>query len=121
MSEDPAPGVRYYVRCRDGDFVIELPPEYKVTFGAVNPGAPPHGHDLHCLRVWDGPNAKTAHLRAVFCNVSGLRDLSLPVARKVTRETGSASWTRDDDSSLMTEKRELEHSYATEDPDEIPF
>lgn len=120
-DEPPAPKVQYFVRCRDGDFVLEVPSDWKLTFGAVNPGSPPHGHDLHCLRVWDGPNAKTAHLRGVFCNVSGFRDLSLPLARKVVRETGSASWTRDDNETLFSEKRQLESEWADTRPDDIPF
>jgi hypothetical protein len=116
----PVPTVRYYVRCRDGDFILELPADFKVTFASVNPAGPSSSRDLHCMRVYDGPSAKSANLRAVFNNVSGFRDLSLPVARKITRETGSASWTRDDDQSLFEEKRQLESEYRRED-DEIPF
>ena len=98
-EENVAPeGRKFYVQCAQGDFVIELPAGYRVTFGAVNPGGNPQGmshRDLHCLRVWDGPG-KSAMLRAVFCDVRGIRDLSIPLARKITKETGAASWSRDD-------------------------
>lgn len=120
--DPPIPTVRYYVRCRDGDFILELPADYKVTFAAVNPASQMTGRDLHCMRVYDGPSAQKNNLRAVFNNVSGFRDLSLPVARKVTRETGSASWTRDDDQTLFEEKIQLEAEYRREDATEdIPF
>jgi hypothetical protein len=122
MSEPDEDEVRtYFVRCQDGDFMLEIPSSYKLTFGAVNPSSQTHSHDLHCLRIYDGPNAKNAALRAVFCNVSGFRDLSMPLARKTTKETGSAEWSRDDGSEIVTRKRELEHSYTTDDPDDIPF
>jgi len=120
-SDEDEVNVNYYVRCRDGDFILEVPSSYKLTFGAVNPGSPPHGHDLHCLRIYDGPNAKTSNLRAVFCNVSGFRDLSLPLARKTTKETGSAEWSRDDGSEIVTRKRELAEAWHTDDPADIPF
>jgi hypothetical protein len=122
MSDEPVPKVRYYVRCRDGDFILEIPADYKVTFAAVNPASQMTGRDLHCMRVYDGPSAQKANLRAVFNNVSGFRDLSLPVARKITRETGSATWARDDDQTLFEEKRELESEWRDDDnnPD-IPF
>jgi hypothetical protein len=90
QKADPDGTIEYLVIQDRGEFVIELPVTWKLTFGAVNPGAPPHGRDLHCLRIWEGEK-----LRAVFCDVRGFRDLSLPLARKVTKETGSAEWTMD--------------------------
>jgi hypothetical protein len=79
------------------------------------------GRDLHCMRVYDGPNAQKSNLRAVFNNVSGFRDLSLPVARKIVRETGSASWTRDDAQTLFEERTQIESEYQPDDPADIPF
>src|SRR3954468_10487462 len=85
----PDETIEYLVIQDRGEFVIELPANWQVTFGAVNPGSPPHGRDLHCLRVWEG-SGTAKKLRAVFGDVRGFRDLSLPLARKVTKETGSA-------------------------------
>lgn len=122
MSDEPAPPriVQYYVRCRDGDFILEIPADFKVTFAAVNPNSQMTGRDLHCMRVYDGPNAQKANLRAVFNNVSGFRDLSIPLARKITKETGSATWSRDDNESLFEERRQLDSEYQADNPD-IPF
>jgi hypothetical protein len=91
QKANPEETIEYLVIQDRGEFVVELPAFWRVTFGAVNPGSGNVGrHDLHCLRVWEGEK-----LRAVFCDVRGFRDLSLPLARKVTKETGSAEWTMD--------------------------
>jgi hypothetical protein len=102
-------------RERAPDFVLEVPADWKMTFGAVNPGSQSHSH-LHCVRVWEGEK-----LRAVFCDVRGFRDLSLPLAMKIERETGSASWEQDSTGNFeRTAKRQIESSYV-EDPPGIPF
>jgi hypothetical protein len=122
-DQGDAPKVSYLIQQHGGDFIIDLPPEWKLTFGAVNPGSPPHGRDLHCVRVWDGPNAKTARLKAVYCDCKGFRDLSIPLARKVSREVGSSSWVQDSTGNFEhSEKREVtEHIVRDDDPQDIPF
>lgn len=122
--------IEYLVIQDRGEFVIELPPEYTLTFGAVNPGSPPHGRDLHCLRVWEG-SGNSKKLRAVFCDVRGFRDLSMPLARKVTKETGSAEWTMDSAGNFdKRSSRKVEHelipagdrdAMQSDDDRRIPF
>lgn len=87
---DPDATIRYLVQQQSSEFIIEIPATWKVTFGAVNPGAPPHGRDLHCMRLWEGEK-----LRAVHCDVRGFRDLAIPLARKVQSETRASTWTQD--------------------------
>lgn len=108
-------------RDRGSDFTMEVPASWKITFGAVNPGAPPHGRDLHCLRVWEGEK-----LRAVFCDVRGFRDLSIPLAVKVSKETGSANWVQDSMGNFeRNSKRQIEthfeDSAGEPEPGDIPF
>jgi hypothetical protein len=125
--------IEYLVIQDRGEFVIELPANWQVTFGAVNPGSPPHGRDLHCLRVWEG-SGTAKKLRAVFGDVRGFRDLSLPLARKVTKETGSAEWTMDSSGNFdKRSKRRVEtfleppidsndrDSMSDDDAGRIPF
>lgn len=104
------PGLITYLVQRAGqpDFQLQVKADWKLTFGAVNPGAQgPGRHDLHCLRVWEGEK-----LRAVFCDVRGFRDLSLPFARKIEVETGTATWARDDSGNYeASSKRKLEERY----------
>lgn len=116
---DPAANVTLLVqRERGGDFTIQIPASWKVTFGAVNPGSQPHGRDLHCLRVWEGEK-----LRAVYCDVRGFRDLAIPMAVKVTKETGAASWMQDSTGNFeRSESRTLEERYESDDNlGDIPF
>lgn len=99
MADDEKPNVTKYLVTDDkGDFVIEVPNDWKVTFGYVNPAVrDPNGYggkQGHCLRVYEG-KSKEAPLRAVFGNVTGLRDLSIPLARRVDRQVGTSQWTQD--------------------------
>jgi hypothetical protein len=111
------PTIKYLVLQQGGDFVIEVPASYKLTFAAVNPAGQTMGRDLHCLRVWETKDK----LRAVFCDVRGFRDLSVPLARKVSKETGSAQWTMDSAGGFeSTRKREIEATFVEED-DGSPF
>jgi hypothetical protein len=82
---DATPTIKYLVTTARGEFVIEIPETWKVTFGAVNPGSGSPGsyeRGLHCLRVWESKDK----LRAVFGDVRGIRDLSIPLARKVAMD-----------------------------------
>ena len=86
-----------------GQFVIEIPKTWRVTFGYVNPAVRESGYrDGHCLRVYEGEK-----LRAVYANVQSFRDLSIPLARKVSKETGSAEWTMDS-AGNFEERRKVE-------------
>jgi hypothetical protein len=98
MSDDSNGEVavrKYLVSEPRGEFVIEIPAEgWKITFGYVNPAIPDggvRGAQGHCLRIYEGKDK----LRAVFGNVTGIRDLAIPLARKVEKQTGSSEWTMD--------------------------
>lgn len=115
---DDVQTVKYLMTGAQGEFVIEIPASWKVTFGAVNPGTGQgYDHRLHCVRVWETDKK----LRAVFCDVRGIRDLSIPLARKVQRETGSAEWAMDSEGNFERSQRAtIEAEWAAED-DASPF
>lgn len=94
------PKVKYLLLGGKGDFVIEVPESWRLTFGAVNPGGPTHGRDMHCVRVWAGQK-----LRAVYCDVRGFRDLSIPLARKIDKEVGETKWTMDSAGNFEGERK----------------
>lgn len=103
-KKDEIKMIRYLLSTRGGkdDFIIEVPADFKLTFGYVNPAGSKDGYnrgDAHCVRVWDGTK-----LRAVYGDVVGLRDMSIPLARKVHRETGNASWTMDSQGNFEESK-----------------
>jgi hypothetical protein len=85
---------KYLVTDDKGDFVIEVPKSgWKITFGYVNPAVRDDGgmgRRGHCLRVYEGKD-----LRAVFGNVTGIRDLAIPLARRVERQVGESRWSMD--------------------------
>lgn len=85
--------INYLISNSDGDFVIEIPATWKVTFAYVNPESGSrdgYGRQAHCVRVWEGEK-----LRAVFGNCTGLRDLSIPLARKVVQTESEAHYKGD--------------------------
>lgn len=86
---------KYLVSDTKGEFVMELPTSWKITFSNVNPASAGEGGGFrdksYCLRVWETKEK----LRAVFSNVTGVRDLDIPLARKVDKQTGSATWSKD--------------------------
>lgn len=107
--------LKYLVTDNKGEFVIELPDEgWKITFAHVNPAAPERGFGGegrgYCLRVYKGKE-----LRAVLGNVTAIRDLSIPFARKVERQTGSAEWSKDSLGNFeRSEKVDVDAEYVLE-------
>lgn len=73
---------------------ITVPAEYKVTFGAVVPGAKATGYGGGGwgLRIWESTDKQ----RAVFSDVISFRDLSIPVEVAAVRKFGSEDWVLDD-------------------------
>lgn len=119
-SDPVTEAVKYLVTDDKGEFVIELPAGWKVTFGYVNPGLREDrgygGKQGHCLRVYKGKE-----LRAVLGNVTAVRDLSIPFARKIEKQTGSAEWSKDSLGNFeRNEKVEVESELILE-PGEVAF
>lgn len=123
QRSNPEEKIQYLVSHSGGeDFVIEIPAFWKITFGRVNPALSDdrsfHNGNAHCLRVWEGEK-----LRAVFGNVSGVRDLSIPLARKVIR-TESEHQYKEDSLGNFTSKSSrklIDKGFEAEDVEEIPF
>jgi len=114
MSAEQREVVKYLVTDTKGEFVIEIPKQgWKVTFANVNPAVREGGYadrGAHCLRVWEGQA-----LRAVFGSVTGVRDLSIPLARKVERQTGSSAWTMDSAGNFeSTRKVDVDSEFVLE-------
>jgi hypothetical protein len=77
-----------------GDFIIELPANWRLTFSGVNPA---NVHDTGwCVRVYEGEK-----LRAVYPAVLGFRDLSIPMARKLA----PGEWQKDGPAEFNEELR----------------
>jgi hypothetical protein len=111
-QSDPEETIQYLVQRVKGTFLIEIPAHWKVTFSAVNPNAHQGGYrDGHCLRVYEGEKQ-----RAVFGDVVGFRDMSIPYAVEIRKETGSSQWERDSNGSFK-ENIEVNVERRLEAPD----
>lgn len=105
QRKTPDEKVKYLVQRGKGgsNFVIEIPASWKVTFGYVNPSRSGDAYNRgegHCLRVYEGEK-----LRAVYGDVVGFRDLSIPMAQEVRKETGSSQWTMDSEGNFESNKK----------------
>lgn len=103
----------------EGDKIIEVPANWKITFGYVNPAKSKDAYrsnEGHCLRLYDGTK-----LRAAIGNVTGFRDLSIPVARKVEREVGASSWENDSDGNVDSHTTRTIESEVVDESEENPF
>ena len=75
---------------RDGELQIDIPDNWKVTYGPVSPGA--RNGEL-ALRIYEAETKQ----RAIFTGVQSFRDLSIPVRRKVTSTEGFITWEQNED------------------------
>lgn len=119
QRKNPDEKLKYLINISGGDdIVIQIPANWKVTFAQVNPD--PNGNrgysGAHCVRVWEGEK-----LRAVFANATGLRDLSIPLARKVKSETHNTEWKGDSMGNFeSSSSRQIEQEVVFE-PDDVVF
>lgn len=111
---------QYLVKQHRDEFVIELPSNWKITFASVNPtSAHAAVRDGYCLRVYEMPGEK---LKAVFDSVISVRDMSIPLARKIKVETGSSSWVKDSSGNFKQETDvTVESSLVLETGEGNPF
>jgi hypothetical protein len=85
----------YEIRFTDrGPIRITIPATWKVTFGAVVPGAKAGYSGTFGLRIWE----TTDKQRAVFANVASFCDLSIPIAVAAVRRYGEEDWYLDNGS-----------------------
>lgn len=93
QKENPDEVIKYLVSTTQDEFIIELPAKWKLTFASVNPQSQASGggyREGFCLRAYEGEK-----LRGVWGGVTGFRDMSIPFARKIEKQTGSARWEHD--------------------------
>ena len=83
-------------------FRIEIPADWKVTFGKSGGNRGFDGERE--LRIYENESKQ----RACFVGVTAFRDLAIPVERLVVSESGESSWSRDE--SGLTEKRSVKRS-----------
>lgn len=117
----------------DGDFLVDIPSDARVTFGYFNPavsGAPTRGFGGYSDQAGPGSQTmKTTALRiyqgkenqiAVFLGVSGFRDSSLKVTRLTQKVTISTN-VEDDGVGNVDLQKKVRKALAKVDDDDVPF
>jgi hypothetical protein len=79
----------YEIRMQGDRFRIDIPANFKVTFGSLTPGSKYGG--AMALRVYESETKQ----RAVFTDVVSFRDLSIPVRKYVKNTKSRAESERD--------------------------
>lgn len=92
MTEE-SPIKTYLVKTSREELQIDIPENWKVTYGPISPGKGSYGG--YALRIYESDTKQ----RAIFTDVTSFRDLSIPVRRLVKAEKGTASWERDESGS----------------------
>ena len=91
---------------------ITIPASWKITFGAIAPGAERSSLSGWGLRIYEAQDKQ----RAVFTHVQSFRDRSLPVKIKAIRKFGTQEWYRDDGTWSTGEKADLvQHDWIEQD------
>ena len=77
-EETPEGTRRYLIETDKEMYIIEVPDNWKITFGALSPGANKgFGTGPSTLRLYETKDKQ----RACFPGVSSFRDLSIPITR----------------------------------------
>lgn len=105
-------GIRTYeIVTSDSKLRIEIPEEWKITFGPVSIGAKgSYGNSPLALRVYESDTKQ----RAIFTNVLSFRDLSIPVKRQMIKRSGSDAWETDNNGSKSNSQDVIERSWVLE-------
>ena len=97
-----------------GTFRMEIPEEWKVTYGPVFQGGK-YGGGENALRVYEAESKQ----RAIFTGVRSFRDLSIPVKRLLVSEKGSNKWEADRNGRRSKSNVEYERKWV-DASDDIP-
>lgn len=68
----------YEILTKDGEYELEVPADYKITYAPIQPGRFDHSTG-NVLRIYENENKQ----RAMFTNVITFRDKSMPLRKKI--------------------------------------
>jgi hypothetical protein len=118
QRKNPDEKIKYLLK-RNGrgpqeEFVIEIPANWKVTFSSVNPNSQAMRGDGYAVRIYEGEK-----LRAVYCDIKELRDLSIPMAVKVEAKIAESKFESDSlgNFDLTQSQKVLDASFEVVDDD----
>ena len=104
-----------YRRGGPSSFQFQVPEHWEVTFSYVSPD---HANGAHCVRVYEPmPDRMAKKLRAVYANITSLRDLDIPYAIKVEETASKSEYEQDSRGNfdLRKSRKVLEGGWQKED------
>jgi hypothetical protein len=107
----------YLVERKSGKFTVEVPGDWKVTFGAMAPGGknPYSGHGGWTLRFYETKEKQ----RAVFTDVVSFRDLSIPVKKLVQKVDKESTFKSDGKGNTKATDNVKVEEFFVKDVDEF--
>ena len=85
-------------RGKNDRFRIEVPEDWKITFGPLSPRGYSEGN---ALRLYESDTKQ----RACFVNVIAFRDISIPVTRLVVSQSGEQTWENDGEGNTVETRK----------------
>jgi hypothetical protein len=103
--------LKTYLIERSGETIqIDIPEDWKVTYGPVTPGSKGSYGGDYALRIYETDTKQ----RAIFTQVKAFRDLAIPVRRLVRSTEGESSWSEDENSSSTSSKVQVHEEWKEE-------
>lgn len=101
----------YEIQTTLGPIRMDIPDDWKVTYGPVSPGSKGGYGEGNCLRVYESETKQ----RAIFVGVTAFRDLSIPVQRLLVKRKGEDKWSADNTgNSSRNSKTVIERKWVPE-------
>lgn len=104
------------IQMKDDEYRVTIPAGARVTFGPTIPyqkksknGYASESHDGYSLRVYE--NEKNDSLIAVFSGVSSFRDIAIPHAKLIIRESGKSVWKSDEEGYKVEHEIKKEQTF----------
>lgn len=106
----PTPATKTYLVERHNEVLkVTVPEDWKVTFGPLfTPSKGGYGGPANCIRFYETKEKQ----RAIFMNVTGFRDLSIPVMKQVKIVKKQDNMKKDANSMKSSSEVEVESEWV---------
>lgn len=103
----------YLIERHNDTLLVTIPAEWRVPFGPIFTPSKGYGGPENCLRFYESKDKQ----RAIFMGVTGFRDTSIPVKKKVVEIKGKSEFKKNHKGEKNASEVEREERWT----DEVPF
>lgn len=101
----------YLVERSKETLLVTVPADWKVTFGPLfTPSKGGYGGPANCLRFYESKDKQ----RAIFVDVTGFRDTSIPVKRRVVEVKGKSEFAKNSKGEKHSAEEERDEKWEEE-------